>query len=235
MGSSLCICSSSSSDSKICKNPAAIDLSHFEVLKVIGEGGFGKVNAIRYYDNSLIYALKRLEKYSILKTGKHLIEMVWLEHTTLGKLSNSNFCLGLSYAFQSATELFLVMPYMQGGDLHYHLNTRGRMEINTAKFYAAQILLGIEELHNNNILYRDLKPQNILLDDKGNCKLSDFGLAYTLEEKQKFQCNGRAGTHGAIDIIQYIIQYILLLLFYSASSNILHYKIVLFCNRISIA
>ena len=68
---------------------------------------------------------------------------------------------------------------MSGGELSHHLQILGTFEESIACFYAAQILLAIEHLHKNKIIYRDLKPENSLLDQKGNLKMVDFGLSFS--------------------------------------------------------
>jgi serine/threonine protein kinase len=137
-------------------NPYEIDLSHFDVLKVVGKGGFGKVNAISPVVDSPIYkellesnaasssskhssdsnesincgaqapllALKRMEKNVVLQSSSHL-KIVWLERKIMSFLENSPFCCSLLYAFENPCELFLVMPFMPGGDLRYYLREQG--------------------------------------------------------------------------------------------------------------
>ena len=184
-------CAGSSADPP---NPLHVDLTHFELLKVVGKGGFGKVNAITQLSTQELLALKRIEKSRIIKSKSHL-SMVWTERKIMS-IVRSPFLCHLRYAFESDTELFLVMPFLQGGDLRFHLKERGRMREETAKFYAAQIVLGLEELHRHWIVYRDLKPENVLLDAKGNIQITDFGLAFMLRDDDKRRTRGQAGTRG---------------------------------------
>ena len=184
-------CSGSSAEPP---NPDNVDLTHFELLKVVGKGGFGKVNAITQLSTQELLALKRIEKSRIIKSKSHL-SMVWTERKIMSIVQSPYLC-HLRYAFESDTELFLVMPFLQGGDLRFHLKERGRMREETAKFYAAQIVLGLEELHSHWIVYRDLKPENVLLDAAGNLQVTDFGLAYMLKDEDKRRTRGQAGTRG---------------------------------------
>ncbi len=85
---------------------------------------------------------------------------------------------------------------MQGGDLRYYLNTKGSMSEADCAFYAAEIILGLEELHHLNVVYRDLKPDNVLLDDTGHLRISDFGLAVFLRKEDNYTVTGGAGTPG---------------------------------------
>src|SRR5438270_774612 len=107
-------------------NPLEVDLTHFELLRVVGKGGFGKVNAVTRRGTDELYALKRIEKSVVLQSQAHLTN-VWIERKIMSAC-HSNFLCHLIWAFQSPTELFLVMPFMQGGDLRYHLNSRGVMD-----------------------------------------------------------------------------------------------------------
>lgn len=175
-------------------NPNEIDLSHFELLKVVGKGGFGKVNAITKLDTGELLALKRMEKYAVLQSSSHL-KMVWVERKIMS-LTNSPFLCNLLYAFESDRELFLCMPFMQGGDLRFHLKERGTMPVATCLFYACEIILGLMALHEKKVVFRDLKPDNMLLDAQGHLRISDFGLACILEERNNWQTTGQAGTRG---------------------------------------
>lgn len=175
-------------------NPLCVDLTHFELLKVVGKGGFGKVNAITSLTTNELLALKRMEKAKVLKSKSHL-SMVWTERLIMS-LVESPFLCHLKYAFESDTELFLVMPFLQGGDLRYHLRERGRMSESTARFYAAEMIVGLEELHSKNIVYRDLKPENVLLDENGHLRITDFGLACILKPDDDYKTRGQAGTRG---------------------------------------
>lgn len=175
-------------------NPNEIDLSHFELLKVVGKGGFGKVNAITKLDTQELLALKRMEKYAVLQSSSHL-KMVWIERKIMS-MTNSPFLCNLLYAFESERELFLVMPFMQGGDLRFHLKERGTMPVATCQFYAAEMILGLMAMHEKKVVFRDLKPDNMLLDAQGHLRISDFGLACILEERHNWQTTGQAGTRG---------------------------------------
>jgi len=164
-------------------------------MKVVGKGGFGKVNAVtRRNGTEELMALKRMQK-SLLIGKKIYVETVWSERNVMAKFT-SHFLVGAEHCFQNEEELFLVMPFCQGGDLRYYLNTQGRMDEPTMKFYAIELVLGLEELEKLNIVYRDLKPDNVLLDANGHLKISDFGLAVQLDKRNNYACHGSAGTPG---------------------------------------
>lgn len=151
-----------------------ICIEDFELLKVLGKGAFGKVMLAQKKDNSRIYAIKVLKKQQI-------VEMEQMEHTKAEKIIlqhvNHPFLVGLEYAFQTPEKLYFVMEFMQGGELFQHLRNQRRFTEKQAKFYAACITLGLGHLHNKNYIYRDLKLENLLLDEYGYAKLTDFGLA----------------------------------------------------------
>lgn len=87
------------------------------------------------------------------------------------------FIVQLHYSFESDSKLYFVLDYLPGGELFYHLRKEQRFSEEKAKFYAAEILVALRCLHDNNIIYRDLKPENVLLDADGHIKLTDFGLS----------------------------------------------------------
>ena len=157
-------------------------IEDFELLKVLGKGAFGKVMLAQKKDNQKIYAIKVLKKQEI-------VEQEQLEHTKAEKLIlqhvNHPFLVGLEYAFQTPEKLYFVMEFMQGGELFQHLRNQKRFNEEQAKFYAACITLGLGHLHNKNYIYRDLKLENLLLDEHGYAKLTDFGLAKFLKSDEK--------------------------------------------------
>lgn len=87
------------------------------------------------------------------------------------------FIVKLHKSFQTSKKLYFLMDFLNGGELFYHLKWEKRFTENKAKFYAAEVVLGIKHLHEKGIIYRDLKPENVLLDRSGHIKLTDFGLS----------------------------------------------------------
>ena len=90
---------------------------------------------------------------------------------------NSPFIVQLHYAFQTANKLYLVLDFMQGGELFYHMRQSFVFNLERTRFYAAEIVLALEFLHKQGIIYRDLKPENVLLDRDGHIRIADFGLS----------------------------------------------------------
>jgi len=164
----------------------------FVLLRVIGRGGFGLVNACKRNTTGKLYAMKQMSKKRIKL--KRSVDLVKIERDVLTQL-HSPFVVNLVYAFSSPTDVYLVMDLMVGGDLCYHLRRKGRFSIAEAKFYAARTIMGIAALHDLGIVHRDLKPENILMDIKGYTKLTDFGLASFLPSNGK-GLTKQCGTRG---------------------------------------
>lgn len=118
--------------------------------------------------------MKVLSKDKII--GKNLTRYVMTERNIMS-VSNHQFIVSLQYAFQTADRLFLVMEYCPGGDLGAYLEAEDYFSEDRARLYIAEIILALEDLHSRGIIFRDLKPDNIVLDQQGHCKLIDFGLS----------------------------------------------------------
>lgn len=121
-----------------------------------------------------LFAMKILKKTHLVK--RRQIERTRTERKVLSVV-NHPFIMKLHYAFQSEDKLYLVLDYCPGGELFFHLSRFRRFPERVARFYAAELLLAIGHLHKRGIIYRDLKPENVLLDAEGHLKLGDFGLA----------------------------------------------------------
>ncbi|XP_016422140.1 rhodopsin kinase-like isoform X2 [Sinocyclocheilus rhinocerous] len=165
-------------------------------FRVLGKGGFGEVSACQMRATGKLYACKKLNKKRLKKRKGY--EGAMVEKRILARV-HSRFIVTLAYAFQTKTELCLVMTIMNGGDLRYHVynvdeNNPGFSEAR-ACYYAAQIIQGLEHLHQKRIIYRDLKPENVLLDNEGHVRISDLGLAVELADDQ-LKTKGYAGTPG---------------------------------------
>ena len=154
----------------------------FTLLKLIGKGSFGTVYLVRLKRNNSIYAMKILNK-SILKE-KNQEKNTKTERDLMIQL-NSPFIVSIKFAFQSGTKLFLVQEFLQGGDLFFHIHSTPKFPNKKAKFYVIELILAIEFLHKNNMLYRDLKPENVLIGKDGHIKLTDFGISKILSEVDK--------------------------------------------------
>jgi len=155
-------------------NKEQVTVEDFEPLAVVGKGSFGKVTQVKKKDTGEIFAMKAMSKDVILR--ENLIEHTKAEMNILGMI-NHPFIVKLHYAFQTSDKLYLILDFLSGGEMFFHLSQVGTFEESRAKFYTAQIGLAIAHLHSLNIIYRDLKPENCVLDKDGNCCITDFGLA----------------------------------------------------------
>ena len=164
----------SNSNQKVIK----IKMEDFSFKRLIGIGTYGKVFVASKKSNNKLYAVKVLNKKQIC--SKNLKKSIKTERILLEK-SNYPFIMKLDYAFQTKHCLYLITQFMPGGELNYHIYQENYFDENKAKFYAAEIILGLNYLHENNCIYRDLKPENILIDEDGHIKLTDFGLSKLCE------------------------------------------------------
>lgn len=167
-----------------------LTMNDFSVHRIIGRGGFGEVYGCRKADTGKMYAMKCLDKKRIkLKQGETLA----LNERIMLSMVNNPFIVCMTYAFQTPDKLCFVLDLMNGGDLHYHLSQHGVFSEDDVRFYASEIILGLEHMHDRKICYRDLKPANILLDEHGHVRISDLGLACDFSKKKP---HASVGTHG---------------------------------------
>ncbi|KZP08525.1 Pkinase-domain-containing protein [Athelia psychrophila] len=151
-----------------------LTIEAFDLLKVIGKGSFGKVMQVRKKDTQRVYALKTIRKAHIASRPGEITHIL-AERTVLA-LVNNPFIVPLKFSFQNPDKLYLIMSFVNGGELFYHLQREGKFDQDRSRFYAAELLCALEHLHGFNVVYRDLKPENILLDYTGHIALCDFGL-----------------------------------------------------------
>ena len=151
-----------------------INITDFEKVKIIGSGSFGNVYLVRYKKDQKIYAMKVLYK-SIIKQKKQEKQTI-NERILMSKINNP-LMVKLYCCFQDEKHLYFLMEFIQGGELLFHLRLETRFDDEKTRFYIAELILALECLHENNIIYRDIKPENILIDKTGHIKLIDFGLS----------------------------------------------------------
>ncbi|KAJ2781948.1 Serine/threonine-protein kinase [Coemansia interrupta] len=155
------------------KDSTPLNIEQFDLLKVIGKGSFGKVMQVRKRDSNRIYAMKILSKSKIVMRSE--VAHTLAERNVLAKI-NHPFIVPLKFSFQTPEKLYLVLAFINGGELFHHLQREGRFDQHRSRFYAAELLSALDCLHSYNVIYRDLKPENILLDYSGHIALCDFGL-----------------------------------------------------------
>lgn len=164
------------------KDKKGISIDSFKCLKVLGKGAYGKVQLVEKIDTKELYAMKSLRKVDI-------IEQDQVEHTKAERMilahTNHPFLVGLEYAFQTKDKLFFVLQFMRGGELFQHLKRDRVFDEQRAKFYTACMALGLGHLHSKDIIYRDLKPENVLMDNSGYVLLTDFGMSKFLKNNEQ--------------------------------------------------
>ncbi|KAF5351518.1 hypothetical protein D9758_007183 [Tetrapyrgos nigripes] len=171
----------------LCCRPTPVDfdgdvsLFHFVLLRCVGKGAFGKVRVVQHKQTRELYALKYINKTKCVKMKA--VPNVIQERRLLEEVDHP-FIVNLRYAFQDDENCFFVLDLMLGGDLRFHLERLGSLSEEVVKFYVAQLSSAVEFLHQNGIMHRDIKPDNILLDEKGNAHLTDFNIAVHFSERR---------------------------------------------------
>jgi serine/threonine protein kinase len=176
----------------------------FEPLRCLGKGAFGTVHLVKQHATGRLYAQKQFRKAS-LTVHKRLVEQTKTERVILESVNRHPFVVKLFYAFQDHERLYLILEYAQGGELFHHLELERMFTEEVAAFYMAEIVLALEHLHHNvRVIYRDLKPENCLLDSEGHLLLTDFGLSKVALEEEDSRTNSILGTieYMAPEVVQ---------------------------------
>uniref|UniRef100_A0A4W3H0U0 protein kinase C n=1 Tax=Callorhinchus milii TaxID=7868 RepID=A0A4W3H0U0_CALMI len=151
-----------------------LGLPDFDLIRVIGRGSYAKVLLVRLKKNDCIYAMKVVKKE--LVHDDEDIDWVQTEKHVFEQACSNPFLVGLHSCFQTESRLFLVIEYVNGGDLMFHMQRQRKLSEEHARFYAAEICIALNFLHERGIIYRDLKLDNVLLDSDGHIKLTDYGM-----------------------------------------------------------
>lgn len=149
-------------------------LADFAIQRTLGTGSFGRVHLVQSKHNQRFYAVKVLKKAQVVKMKQ--VEHTNDERRMLQQVKHP-FLITLWGTFQDSKNLYMVMDFVEGGELFSLLRKSQRFPNPVAKFYAAEVTLALDYLHSHNIIYRDLKPENLLLDRHGHLKITDFGFA----------------------------------------------------------
>ncbi|KAI7879790.1 kinase-like protein [Lichtheimia hyalospora FSU 10163] len=165
-------------------NPS-FTLQDFELMDTLGTGTFGRVYLTRFRSTNKFYAMKVLKKSEVVRL-KQVEHLLW-EKQILASV-RFPFIVDLFCAFQDNTNLYMLLGYVVGGELFSHLRRAGRFTNDMTRFYASEIVLAIEYLHSKNIVYRDLKPENLLIDHDGHIILTDFGFAKIIQDRTWTLC-----------------------------------------------
>jgi serum/glucocorticoid-regulated kinase 2 len=168
----------------------SVSLKDFEMVYPIGKGAFGHVWKVTQINTQKSFAMKKMKKAAIVY--KKSSELIMNERRLLGIL-NHPFIVNLHYAFQNLENLFLVIDLMPGGDFRYYLIQNIKIKENTLKFVAGCIVLGLEYLHINKVVHRDIKPENLVIDEDGYVRITDFGIARSIDTDNSFNTSGTPG------------------------------------------
>ncbi|VFV34111.1 serine threonine-protein kinase [Lynx pardinus] len=159
-----------------------VNFDHFEILRAIGKGSFGKVCIVQKNDTKKMYAMKYMNKQKCVERNevrnvfKELQIMQGLEHP---------FLVNLWYSFQDEEDMFMVVDLLLGGDLRYHLQQNVRFQEDTVKLFICELAMALDYLQSQRIIHRDMKPDNILLDEHGHVHITDFNIAAMLPRETR--------------------------------------------------
>lgn len=167
------------------KDVASWRLSDLHLKETIGTGSIGRVRLVKHKVTSQYCALKILKKNEILRLKQ--VEHTLSEASLLQEIEHP-FIINLLKGFMDDDRLYLLMEYVVGGELFSHLRKAGKFPNDVSKFYSAEVILAFEYLHTRDIIYRDLKPENLLLDGEGHIKITDFGFAKRVTDRTFTLC-----------------------------------------------
>ncbi|KAG2180637.1 hypothetical protein INT44_003644 [Umbelopsis vinacea] len=164
---------------------ALVALRLIDICFHLGTGTFGRVYLARLKNSQKYYAMKVLKKQEVVRLKQ--VEHINSEKQILSYVKFP-FIVNLYCTFQDDRNLYMMLEYVVGGELFSHLRRAGRFTTDITRFYASEILLAVEYLHSKDIIYRDLKPENLLLDHRGHIKITDFGFAKTVLDRTWTLC-----------------------------------------------
>ena len=176
-----------------------ISFDDFNFIMVLGRGTFGKVFLVELKATKKLYAIKSIRKDILLEYEQ--VESTMLEKQIMIEVDHP-FLINMDYVLKNELRLYFVMPFIRGGELYKVMKASRRFKEDTVKFYAAQLVMGIGYLHSKNIIHRDLKLENILLDQEGYLKIIDFGLAKLYDEKKLAQTFAGTPEYLAPEMVQ---------------------------------
>ncbi|KAF4092341.1 hypothetical protein AMELA_G00019930 [Ameiurus melas] len=166
-----------------------VNFDHFQILRAIGKGSFGKVCIVQKRDTRKLYAMKYMNKHACVERDE--VRHVCRELQILQEIQHP-FLVNLWYSFQDEEDMFMVVDLLLGGDLRYHLQQNVQFKEETVKLYISELALALSYLQSCHIIHRDIKPDNILLDEHGHVHITDFNVATLLKDSAR--ASSMAGT-----------------------------------------
>ena len=162
-----------------------ITINDFERFRTIGTGAFGRVILVKHKPTATFYAMKILDKAKLIKLKQ--VDHTYNEKRIL-QCVRFPFIIYMEYCFKDNSYVYMVLPYINGGEMFTHLRRMGKFDESLARFYAAQVALALEYLHHCSLVYRDLKPENILIQNTGYLRVIDFGFCKMIDGRTWTLC-----------------------------------------------
>ncbi|XP_059982905.1 serine/threonine-protein kinase 32C isoform X1 [Lagenorhynchus albirostris] len=176
-----------------------VNLDHFQILRAIGKGSFGKVCIVQKRDTEKMYAMKYMNKQQCIERGE--VRNVFRELEILQEIEHV-FLVNLWYSFQDEEDMFMVVDLLPGGDLRYHLQQNVQFSEDTVRLYVCETALALDYLRSQHIIHRDVKPDNILLDERGHAHLTDFNIATIIKDGERATALAGTKPYMAPEIFQ---------------------------------
>eukprot|EP00063_Salmo_salar_P034795 XP_014009630.1 PREDICTED: serine/threonine-protein kinase 32C-like isoform X3 [Salmo salar] len=176
-----------------------VTFDHFQILRAIGKGSFGKVCIVQKRDTEKMYAMKYMNKQQCIERDE--VRNVFRELEILQEIEHV-FLVNLWYSFQDEEDMFMVVDLLLGGDLRYHLQQNVHFNEDAVKLYLCEMTLALDYLQNQHIIHRDIKPDNILLDEQGHAHLTDFNVATIIKDGERATALAGTKPYMAPEIFQ---------------------------------
>ncbi|GAB5578895.1 serine/threonine-protein kinase 32C isoform X3 [Prionailurus iriomotensis] len=195
MGSSL---SAATARRPVFDDKEDVNFDHFQILRAIGKGSFGKVCIVQKRDTEKMYAMKYMNKQHCIERDE--VRNVFRELEILQEIEHV-FLVNL-YSFQDEEDMFMVVDLLLGGDLRYHLQQNVQFSEDTVRLYICEMALALDYLRGQHIIHRDVKPDNILLDEQGHAHLTDFNIATIIKDGERATALAGTKPYMAPEIFQ---------------------------------